>query len=627
MSVESDQKSIPAGSTGAGAGRPAGGASVNPLANDPELIGDFIMESREHLTAIELQLLTLDQDPANSEAIHAIFRGFHTIKGMAGFLDLDAVRDLAHEVETVLDLARNGKLAITSAIIDRILESKDYLNVWMTELDGMLQHGKTPVAPEAGELLEAIRGLVNPAERAEAPQATGEGQVQKKPEAPAAETPPAVQPGTQGLTELAREVAAIPAPEAASEALPAEGAEVAKATEARASGARSIKVETAKLDYLVDMVGEMVISQSLVRHDPDLATGLKPRLARNLSQLARITDDIQRTAMSMRMIPVGQLFQKTSRLVRDLSRKAGKQVELELAGEETELDRNIVEELADPLMHMVRNSVDHGIESPEERLQAGKPAQAHVTLKAGHQAGHIVIQISDDGRGLPREKILRKAREKNLIEAGAELTESEIFALIFHPGFSTADKITDVSGRGVGMDVVRKQVQKLRGRIDVISKPGEGTTFLLKLPLTLAIIDGLVVGVGDQRYIVPIFAVREMLQPAEEAISTIHGRQEMAMVRGTLLPVIRLHQRFHVQPRNQHPWESLLIVAESGSKLFCLMVDELIGKQEVVIKSLGEGMRNIAGVAGGAILGDGRVGLILDPEGLFGLSNGASHGE
>jgi two-component system, chemotaxis family, sensor kinase CheA len=585
MSAESEQK------------QGAVATSANPLASDPELIGDFILESREHLTAIELQLLTLDQDPANSEAIHAIFRGFHTIKGMAGFLDLDAVRDVAHEVETVLDLARNEKLAITSAIIDRILESQDYLNVWMTELDAMLQTGKTPAAPEAGELLAAIRGLAT--------------------EPPVSPVAPAGTPGAQSLAALAREVGAPPA----------EGAETSKPAEARPSGARSIKVETAKLDYLVDMVGEMVISQSLVRNDPDFGTGLKPRLARNLSQLARITDDIQRTAMSMRMIPVGHLFQKTSRLVRDLSRKAGKRVELELSGEETELDRNIVEELADPLMHMVRNSVDHGIEKPEERVAAGKPAQARVLLKAGHQAGHIVIQISDDGRGLPREKILKKAREKKLIEAGAELTESEIFALIFHPGFSTAERITDVSGRGVGMDVVRKQVQKLRGRIDVSSKPGEGTTFLLKLPLTLAIIDGLVVGVGDQRYIVPIFAVREMLQPAEEAISTIHGRQEMALVRGSLLPVIRLHQRFHVHPKHQNPWESLLIVAESGTKLFCLMVDELIDKQEVVIKSLGEGMRNIAGVAGGAILGDGRVGLILDPEGLFGSSNGTRHAE
>lgn len=592
-------------------------AAVNPLANDPELIGDFILESREHLTAIELQLLTLDQDPANAEAIHAIFRGFHTIKGMAGFLDLNEVRDLAHEVETVLDLARNAKLPITPAIIDRILESKDHLNLWMSELEAMLQSGKAPATPDAHALLESLRALIT--------ENSGD-----KPEA-AEPKPPAVEPArraapaspTPGLMELAREVDAPPRLEHPSEAAAPEVAET-KSTENRASGPRAIKVDTAKLDYLVDMVGEMVISQSLVRHDPDLAVGSKPRLARNLSQLARITDDIQRTAMSMRMVPVGTLFQKTARLVRDLSRKAAKQVELELSGEETELDRNIVEELADPLMHMVRNSVDHGIEPPAERVKAGKPAEARVTLKAGHQAGYIVIQVSDDGRGLQKEKILRKARDKNLIDPAAELSESEIFALIFHPGFSTADKITDVSGRGVGMDVVRKQVQKLRGRIEVSSEPGKGTTFLLKLPLTLAIIDGLVVGVGDQRYIVPIFAVREMLKPAEEAISTIHGRQEMAMVRGTLIPVIRLHDRFHVQPQHDKPWESLLIVSESGSKLFCLMVDELIGKQEVVIKTLGEGMRNIPGVAGGAILGDGRVGLILDPEGLF--SAGNQHG-
>jgi two-component system chemotaxis sensor kinase CheA len=243
-------------------------------------------------------------------------------------------------------------------------------------------------------------------------------------------------------------------------------------------------------------------------------------------------------------------------------------------------------------------------------------------LKAGHQAGFIVIEVTDDGRGLSREKILKKAREKNLIAADAEPSESEIFNLIFQPGFSTAEKITDVSGRGVGMDVVRKQLQKLRGRIEVISKQGVGTTFLLRLPLTLAIIDGLVVGVGDQRYVVPLFAVREMMKPAEEAISTIHGRQEMAMVRGNLLPVVRLHERFNVTPRHEIPWESLLIVSECGSKQFCLMVDELIGKQEVVIKSLGDSMRHIAGVAGGAILGDGRVGLILDPEGLFGAGRG-----
>jgi len=609
--------------------KPVSAPATNPLANDPELLGDFILESREHLTSIELQLLTLDQDPGNAEAIHAVFRGFHTIKGMAGFLDLDAVRDVAHEVETILDLARNSQLAITSLVIDRVLESKDYLSRWMAALEAMLQSGKTPSVADPAALVSAIRELANPAgtatqvtvslPSATAPVATTSelgGKFLLAPEEPApAETP------TNGLLDLARELASAPpdlAPEPSAAPVASENPEASRATEGRAANARSIKVDTAKLDYLVDMVGEMVIAQSLVNHDPDLHAAEKPRLARNLSQLARITDEVQRTAMSMRMIPVGQLFQKTARLVRDLSRKASKQVDLELSGEDTELDRNIVEELADPLMHMVRNAVDHGIETGAERVRAGKSATATVTLKAGHQAGHIVIQVSDDGRGLDCKKILKKARAAGLVEPDEQPSESDIFNLIFHPGLSTAEKITDVSGRGVGMDVVRKQVQKLRGRIEVQSTPGLGTMFLMKLPLTLAIIDGLVVGVGDQRYIMPIFAVREMLKPAEEAISTIQGRQEMAMVRGALLPLIRLHQRFGVNPRFEKPWESLLIVSESGGKQFCLMVDELIGKQEVVIKGLGETMRNIAGVAGGAILGDGRVGLILDLEGLFG---------
>ncbi|HWY49639.1 MAG TPA: chemotaxis protein CheA [Bryobacteraceae bacterium] len=559
--------------------------SANPLAGDPELLNDFILESREHLTSIELQLLTLDQDPGNTEAIHAIFRGVHTIKGMAGFLDLDSVREVSHEVETILDLARNGALEITGAVIDRMLESKDYLNRCLTELELMLQTGQPPAATDQAGLIEGIRSL-----------STGGGVLQLAREVTAAAGEPSA------------DVAGVPAPG---------NPEAAKVMEAKTDGARSIKVDTGKLDYLVDMVGEMVIAQSLVKHDPDLAAGLRPRLARNLSQLARITDDVQRTAMSMRMIPVGQLFQKTGRLVRDLSRKYGKQVDLDLEGEETELDRNIVEELADPLMHMVRNAIDHGIEMPEERVRAGKSATARVRLKAGHQAGHIVIQVSDDGRGLNQEQILRKALERNLVPPGAELTETEIFNLIFQPGFSTAEKVTDVSGRGVGMDVVRKQVQKLRGRMDASSVRGQGASFLMKLPLTLAIIDGLVVGVGQQRYIVPIFAVREMLKPSKDAISTVQGSHEMALVRGALAPVIRLYQRFNVKARFEKPWECLLIVSESSGRQFCLMVDELIGKQEVVIKSLGDTMQNIPGVAGGAILGDGRVGLILDLEGLI----------
>ncbi|HTP85852.1 MAG TPA: chemotaxis protein CheA [Bryobacteraceae bacterium] len=577
------------------------------IAEDPELLGDFILESREHLTSIEQNVLKLEQDAGNAEAIHASFRAFHTIKGLAGFLELHAVQQVAHEVETVLDLARNGKLRIDSSVIDRILESKDYLNLWLDQLDAMLHQGTAVQGPDNTRLLEAIRGLTAPAPEA-AGTATTETVVEDA--------------GLAKLSEAVSVSAEMPAgPVEAMAAASEEAPAAPKAAEARGHESRAIKVETAKLDYLVDMVGEMVIAQSLVRHDPDLAGESRPRLVRNLSQLARITDEVQRTAMSMRMVPVGQLFQKMSRLVRDLARKSGKRVELETSGEETELDRNIVEELGDPLMHMVRNSVDHGVETPEEREKAGKPAVARVALRASHQAGHIVIEVADDGRGLNKDRIFRKAVSRGLVDAGAQLTEHELFHLIFQPGFSTAEQVTDVSGRGVGMDVVRRQIHKLRGRVDIRSVEGEGTTFLLKVPLTLAIIDGLVVTVGVERYIVPIFAVREMVRPTEDMISTVQGRAEMALVRGSLLPVIRLHRRFGVTPASQDPSKCLLIVSEGAGRKFCLMVDGLVGKQEVVIKGMSELLQGIEGVAGGAILGDGRVGLILDLEALGGDSS------
>jgi two-component system chemotaxis sensor kinase CheA len=270
---------------------------------------------------------------------------------------------------------------------------------------------------------------------------------------------------------------------------------------------------------------------------------------------------------------------------------------------------------------MIRNALDHGIEATDERARAGKAAVARVTLSAGHQAGNILLQVSDDGRGLNAEKILKKAREKGIVAAGAQLSENDVFQLIFAPGFSTAEKITDVSGRGVGMDVVRKQIEKLRGKVEIQSRLGQGTTFFLKVPLTLAIIDGLLVGVGEHRYIVPIFAVREMLKPSEDMLSTIQGRSEMVLVRGSLLPVVRLHRRFGVEPRSEELKESLLIITEGAGKRFAMVVDELVGKQEVVIKSLGGRLGEIPGISGGAILGDGRVGLILDPDGIFGGIN------
>ena len=582
---------------------PAKAAPAAPfsLGEDPEMIGDFILEAREHLTQVEVQMMTLEKEPGDSEAINTVFRGFHSIKGLAGFLDLGDIRDVAHETETLLDLARNHKLRITPGVVDVVLAASDFLKIWLKRLETVLAGNNPDQAPQKDGLLDRIRAGASGT--AEAQVVTLEPAAMEK--APAIEKP---------APEMGKDVR--------QENHPADSATVERRTaeadrRAHASEARSVKVDTTKLDFLVDMAGEMVIAQSIVRYHPELTALRSPALLRSLAQLARITGDLQKTAMSMRMVPVGGLFQKMSRLVRDLARKTGKQAEMEAIGGDTELDRNVVEELADPLMHMVRNAADHGLEPPDERRAAGKDPTGIIRLRASHQAGHIVIEVADDGRGLIRENILAKARRTGLVEDGSALSDKEVFDFIFHPGFSTAAKVTDVSGRGVGMDVVKKQIQKLRGRVDIESTPGKGTSFFLRLPLTLAMIDGLVVGVGAERYVVPIFSVREMLRPTPDMVFTVEGRNEMALVRNNLLPVVRLYQRFGVLPLSEVAAESLLIVAEVAGKVFCLMVDQLIGKQEVVIKSLGESLKDIPGVAGGAILGDGRVGLILDLEGIF----------
>lgn len=540
------------------------------IAHDPELIADFIVESRDHLRTIEQIVLALEHDCTLTDPIHAMFRAFHTIKGIAGFLECHAICDVAHETETLLDRARNGKVTLTPPVIDVILASADYLN---RDLNRIESGGPDVPAPTA-ELIARIR-------------AAGKG----------------------GETRVEDDLKSI------SDALSAADANAP----ARRQGApvRSIRVDTAKLDFLVDAIGEMVIAQSLIRHNPDLAKVQSAALMRNVVQLTRITGEVQKTAMSMRMTPIGTLFRKMTRLVRDLCRRFGKQAEVITFGDDTELDRNIVEELADPLMHMLRNALDHGVEMPDRRIASGKPATARVELRAAHHGGHIVIEIADDGRGIDREAVLRKAAQQGLIQAGADLSDNDIFALIFEPGFSTAERITEISGRGVGMDVVKKHIQKLRGTIETTSTPGKGTTFRLKLPLTLAIIDGLVVGVGSERYIVPIFAVKEMLRPTPGMVSTIEGAREIALIRDRVLPVVRLYRKFGIQPATEDPLESLLVVAESQATEFCLMVDKLIGKQEVVIKSLGERLQDIPGVAGGAILGDGRVALILEMNAIF----------
>lgn len=392
----------------------------------------------------------------------------------------------------------------------------------------------------------------------------------------------------------------------------------AAAAEGIATGAESgeaktsIRIGLEKLDTLVDLVAELVIAQAMVIQNPEFKELSNHNLSRDVLVLQRITKELQHNAMSLRMVPIRGAFQKMNRLVRDLAASQGKQIQLIVQGEDTEIDRNIVAELSDPLIHMVRNSCDHGIESPELRTAAGKPAAGTIRLSAFYQGGGIVIRISDDGKGLDTGRIYQKALDRGMVEPGAELSKAEIFELIFAPGFSTAAAVTDLSGRGVGMDVVRGNISKLRGRIEIDSEAGAGTTFTVFLPLTLAIIDGMVVGVGDSRYIIPTLAVRESFRPTPDMISTVFGKGKVIRKRDRLIPLLHLGEYLGVPYRHADAADGIVILVESGTAQRCILVDQLIGKSEVVIKDLGRVFEAQEAMSGAAIMGDGRVALILD---------------
>jgi chemotaxis protein histidine kinase CheA len=392
----------------------------------------------------------------------------------------------------------------------------------------------------------------------------------------------------------------------------------------------TVKVETLKLDGLIDLVGELVITQSLVTSNESIKFLKEQKIIKDLAQVSRITSELQRNAMSLRMVQISNTFRKMNRLVRDLAHKFEKDVEFVSQGDDTEIDRNMVESIYDPLVHMIRNCLDHGLEPPQERVAAGKVPKGQVMLRAYHQGGNVVIELSDDGRGLNTEKVLSKALEKGLIQPGDNLTTQAIHNLVFQPGFSTNDRITDVSGRGVGMDVVRKNIELLRGKVDFTSQPGQGSTITIRLPLTLAIIDGMIVRVGDNRYILPTISINESFRPKPEEYFTVKNQGEMIKVRDSLVPLVRLDRIVAVEGATSDPSRALVVVVENEGQRCCLLVDEVLGKQEVVIKSLGERLKYVRTLAGGTILGDGRVGLILDVSGLFeateaGFSGGVAH--
>ncbi|WP_315808556.1 chemotaxis protein CheA [Pseudomonas sp. C9-3] len=608
----------------------------------------FFEETDEHLATLELLLIGLDLDQPDAETLNGIFRAAHSIKGSSGMFGFDDLTAVTHELETLLDRIRCGQTALHVDMIGAFLEARDVLQ---RLLDAHRSQVPDPDVPVAATVERLRAWLAAPAAATadnhsglfeDAPAAAGTSASEEDfgffddapgmpgasaavassdddfgffDDAPGAPDASPVEP--YGIFDKAPGAPAA-APAAASEA-PKAAPTVAKAAAAPRpdSESSSIRVSVEKIDSLINLVGELVITQAMLSQlSEDLDPAHFERLQQALAQLEHNTRDLQESVMSIRMLPISFIFSRFPRLVHDTSARLGKQVELILQGEHTELDKSVIEKLSDPLTHIVRNSIDHGIETPAERLAAGKPAQGSVKLAASHQGGSVVVEISDDGRGLSRERILAKAREKGLpVHDG--MTDAEVWQLIFMPGFSTAEAVTELSGRGVGMDVVRRNIQAMGGRIDIDSAPGMGTRMSIRLPLTLAILDGLIVAVEQVNYVVPLTYIVESLQARADDVRGLAGEESTVIrVRGEYLPLFSLNQLLRIGAEPMPPEQGIVVILESEGKSFALQVDELVGQQQVVIKSLEQNFRRIDGIAGATIMGDGSVALILDVDAL-----------
>ena len=562
---------------------------------DLSLLGDFIAESRESMTGAEAALLELEANPEDIEAINTVFRAFHTVKGTAAFMGLDRLAEFAHHAESLLSRVRDRELPYSQSVADLWLRCNDVLAQFLDAVEQSVQARDVIVLPPdyaalMHDLLH-VDAVLAGIETRDQSAVTSSASVNTVSSASATAAP-----------MLLRDAASGP--------VAARGG--AGRTGGKTDADLSVRVRTDRLDRLIDMVGELVIAQSMIAADPAVMAIGQHELVKKVSHAGKIMRELQGLSMSMRMVPLKSTFQKLTRLVRDVAQKAGKVVELVTDGEDTELDRNMVDAIADPLVHMVRNAVDHGVEGPAERERVGKTRAGRVKLAAFQQGGSVIVELRDDGRGLNRDRILAKAIEKGLVSMNDSLTDSEINALIFAPGFSTAETVTDISGRGVGMDVVRRNIESIRGRIDIQSVLGQGTTFQIRLPLTLAVTDGMLVRVGDERYIVPLTSISLSFRPEPDMLSLIPPNGEVVMLRGEVLPVVRLHQMFNIRDAVTNPSQAILMIVGEGEFRVALLVDQLLGQQQVVAKTLGEGVGEIPGISGGAILSDGRVGLIID---------------
>ncbi|VTU20541.1 chemotaxis protein CheA [Variovorax sp. RA8] len=630
----------------------------------------FFVEAVELLAEMEQLLLELDVAAPDAEQLNAIFRAAHSIKGGAATFGFTALTDTTHLLETLLDRARHGQLSLSAPMIDAFLETKDALQEQLTAY----QAGKEPEPERVAQICAVLQQLALENGAAEPPlmAAPAPAPVAAAPAEPVPQGALRIrfsrlsdsecdlladELGNLGkvlsrtrsggqLTallettcspddiiavccfvidesqiDITREAAApeaavaavSEAPAAAPKAAPVAGAPAAPAAAmANAKESSSIRVDVEKVDQLINLVGELVITQSMLTQ---AATMLDPvayeRFLSGLGHLERNARDLQESVMSIRMMPMDYVFSRFPRVIRDVSAKLGKQVRLDTYGKETELDKGLIERIVDPLTHLVRNSLDHGIETPEQRLAKGKDATGQLLLSAQHHGGNIVIEVSDDGAGLNRGKILAKAQQQGIAVSDG-MPDDEVWQLIFAPGFSTAEQVTDISGRGVGMDVVKRNIQEMGGHVEISSREGRGTTTRIVLPLTLAILNGMSVKVGEEAYILPLSYVIESLQPLAEHLHSITADGHVIKVRGEYLPLIELHRVFDVAGAQTHPTQGILVIVQADDTRFALLVDELLGQHQVVVKNLETNYRKVPGISAATILGDGSVAFIID---------------
>lgn len=593
-----------------------------PLTGDPELTGEFIAEANEHLDNADGYLLTIESNPDDQDAINALFRAFHTIKGVSGFLDLADIQHLAHQTENLLDAARQGEFRLEGPRLDVVFDATDVMKQLIADVaEALASGGNLPRHPRQQELIGRLDALMR---RAPAPSQEAEADGSAAPEPADPSNDQATKQADDQADDQTDDQTAATSAAAANDAA-AKESEPATPTRAGVTLRETVKVDSYRLDAMIDAIGELVIAEAMVTQSPELRRVGDDGIETRLNHLSKITRELQEMATSLRLVPIRATFQRMARLARDTAKKLGKRIDFVTSGEEVELDKTVVDLIGDPLVHMIRNAVDHGIEDDTAgRAEAGKPETGRVELRAFHRGGSIYIEIADDGAGLDRDRILAKAVERGLVKGDEKLADNEVYQLIMEPGFSTAKALSDVSGRGVGMDVVKKNIQKMRGQVEISSTPGEGTTFSVRLPLTLAIIDGMVVRVGAQRYVLPLLSIMRMLRPEDHHVPTVFGQSQMLQQDDGLIPLYRIHDLFEIPDAQTDPRQASVVVVEHEGKSYGLMIDELIGQQQIVIKSLGKSLRGVPGIAGGAIMPDGKVGLILDLDGLIRLAGGAA---